>query len=1456
MSRATHRRGWIKRALVASVVGTATVATPIAASAEVGGFAEPDTATTTEDAPLPVVIDVLTNDTPGAVITGFGPAGFGTVGQVITDDVVTALTYQPDPDANGIDSFTYEIETGDTTETETVTVTVTETPDAPEANDDDVPGPAVTLTEGDAALDLTDLILANDFDVDGDETSIVSVDTTGTAGTVVFAAGSVTYEPTSDSATTDSFTYTIADDSEDALEATATVSVTIIGVDDAPVAVDDTATAFEDGSISVDVTENDTDVDEGPKAVESIDGPTPAIGSADIDADSGEIVYTAPTDLAADIDVAIDYTLNGGSSATLTITVSPFDDAPVAVDDVAEVAEAGSVTIDVLENDTDVDAGPLEVLTTTDPTVGSVVIEDDDRITYTHVGDSLDDVAFTYTVNGGDEATVTVSVTNSDEDIPVFEDVYIEVDEGHPDWVSVLRFEEGETDVDGQPLSVVTTSFPVKGLIDNDPTFVDYTPLGDDNGDDSFTVTVTDGVNNVTFNVFVTINPINDAPVANPDDYTATSMYDDYYDSFYSSYGNVFVLEDQTTELDLLDNDVDIDGDEVSVVMDSISIDPAEGSVTETSNGVLFTPAPDFYGFVSFTYVITDGELESEPADVEIYVIPTSDAPVAIDDEASVDEDDVVYVHVLDNDFDVDFGDPFDDFGDIVGPRFLSLSSDLELIEVSQPDGGYAAIAGDRLRVEPDPDFVGTLVIEYRIRSEYEPAWDPYYGTTIGDCSSPFHPFDGPYLPFPVGLALASDGLDEFDDSTWCPTAIGTLIVEVGAVNDAPVAENDTAETDEDESIVIDVLDNDADIDSDELSIWRAESADTGTTEIVDGGILYTPNDDEFGEDAFVYYVTDGEKIDLATVEVTINSINDDPTIADVTMTIDEDDEASFDVVLDDVEDPVEDLAFGVAEGPTVGDVDIDGSTVTYIPPQDFYGEVTFSLWVEDSDEGYAENDVTITVTSVNDLPTVTDVTDVIDEDTESTFALELDDVEDGTALTVTLGEGPANGDVAIDGSDITFTPTPNWNGEVGFTLVVTDSDGGEATASVTITVDPVNDKPTASDMFIEVDEDETIVFDFDTSEPDGDPLTLSLVDPPALLGDVTFDGTEITWTPSTNFAGPIVFEVRVDDGTGLSAIAEIFATVNGVNDIPVISPASAEVDEDGSVDIEIDAYDIDGFPVSIAVVDGPTNGSTSVDGLTVTYVPDADTNGDDSFVVEVTDSDDTTAQATVSVTVAPVQDAPVAVDCGPFTVEVDMSIDLAAADCGVDIDGDTLTVVADSATTTDGTVTTPNSDTVTFAAPAEAGEATVTFTLTDGNGGTAEASAIVTITASPNPFIGASGLQGEVVRIYTAMLGRQPDMTGFEWWVDQRAGGMTFEQMVDRFADSPEFKSIYGDMIRNATDEEWVEFVYTELMDRSSDLTGRAFWLGALESGRFSRSAMVIFFAQSPEYRQLTQTN
>jgi hypothetical protein len=419
-----------------SAAATVSITVTAPTVTDVPPVAVDDSATVVEDAAAAAVA-VLANDTDAdegakTISSASDPAN-GTV--VLTGGppgAHTGLTYQPDPDycnappGTAPDTFTYTLNGGSSA---TVSMTVTCGDDAPVAVND-----AATVLQDTAAAAVS--VLANDTDADEGAKTISSASDPAN-GAVVLTGGSseahagLTYQPDpgycNDPPGTvpDTFTYTLSGGST----ATVSMTVTCAAGGAAPVAVNDSATVLEDAGSAIPVLANDTDADGGQKTISSASDP--AHGTVVLTGGSPGVrtglTYQPDLNYCNDppgftLDT-FTYTLNGGSTATVSMTVTCVDDSPVAVNDSATVLEdAAAAAVPVLSNDTDVDGGPKTIASASDPAHGTVVLtggspgahtgltyQPDPNYCNAPPGTALD--TFTYTLNGGSSATVSMTVT-------------------------------------------------------------------------------------------------------------------------------------------------------------------------------------------------------------------------------------------------------------------------------------------------------------------------------------------------------------------------------------------------------------------------------------------------------------------------------------------------------------------------------------------------------------------------------------------------------------------------------------------------------------------------------------------------------------------------------------------------------------------------------------------------------------------------------------------------------------------------------------------------------------------------------------------------------------------------------------------------------------------------------------------------------------------------------------
>ncbi|MDP1569776.1 MAG: Ig-like domain-containing protein [Vicinamibacterales bacterium] len=538
------------------------------------------TLTTAEDTPADVTL--VASDPDGDALTYTVTAGPSSGTVTLAGNVAT---YTPAANYFGPDSFTFEVNDGNGgTSFGTIAVTVTPVNDAPVFDDQ------TATTPEDTPVDVT--LIASD--VDGDPLTFTI--TGGPAnGTAVLVGNVLTYTPAADFHGTDTVTVQVSDGQGGVT--TATVTIIVTPVNDAPVIADQSVTTPEDTPIDVPL--GATDVDGDTLAYTITSGP--ANGTVAIV--DGVLTYTpAPNFNGTDsVTVEVSDGAGGTATATITIIVAPVDDPPSVSDQTVTTPEDTPIAIAIGASHPD--GNPLSYAIVSGPAHGTAVLTGG-SIDYTPAADFHGTDTFTVLVTddkgGSATATITIIVTPVN-DAPVIADQGVETPEDTPVDVTL-----GATDVDGDTLTYTVLSGPVDGTVVIVDGVLTYTPEADFHGTDEVTVQVSDGQGGTaTAVITIIVTPVNDAPVAVND---AAS-----------------VIAGAAVVIDVLANDTDADGDTLSVA--SVST-PANGTAVVGVDGrITYTPAPGFVGTDAFTYIATDGQLQSAPATVTITVLPSNQAP-------------------------------------------------------------------------------------------------------------------------------------------------------------------------------------------------------------------------------------------------------------------------------------------------------------------------------------------------------------------------------------------------------------------------------------------------------------------------------------------------------------------------------------------------------------------------------------------------------------------------------------------------------------------------------------------------------------------------------------------------------------------------------------------------------------------------------------------------------------
>ena len=303
----------------------------------------------------------------------------------------------------------------------------------------------------------------------------------------------------------------------------------------------------------------------------------------------------------------------------------------------------------------------------------------------------------------------------------------------------------------------------------------------------------------------------------------------------------------------------------------------------------------------------------------------------------------------------------------------------------------------------------------------------------------------------------------------------------------------------------------------------------------------------------------------------------------------------------------------------------------------------------------------------INTAPSANTQSVTTDEDTAVDIALTGDD-PDGDPLTYKIMTQPTNGSLTGAAPNVTYTPNPDYNGVDSFTFTVNDSAVDSEPATVSITINPVNDPPVVSTADLFIKEDTSGRIKVEISDVDGDALTTDVFGGPH-FGRLAGKLPNLTYTPNKDYNGLDTFTVIARDGV-TSGKASVNILIDPVNDAPVAQGQSVTTNEDTPLPIALVASDVDGDPLTYTIMAQPANGNLTGTPPTATYTPNLNYNGPDSFTFTVNDGKVSSAPATVSITINPVNDPPVACidSISPDPATVGQSVTFSGH--GTDVDG------------------------------------------------------------------------------------------------------------------------------------------------------------------------------------------
>ncbi len=970
------------------------------------------------------------------------------------------------------------------------------------------------------------------------------------------------------------------------------------------------------------------------------------------------------------------------------VTVNQVNDAPIA-DDVPDATlgeDTGSLTITGTDVTHDVDiatnSDELTLSVTSGASHGTAVVTTDGNLSYTPSTDwnGPDEFVYRATDKGGlwDEGTVTIEVTQVN-DAPVTDNETVSVNEDSSILIDVL---DGDTDVDMDPelnyvpeddedfaLQTLSISLadddlrdPSHGTIAIENGQIRYTPNLNYNGPDEFEYNCSDGITTTPGTVYVTVNQVNDSPVANDDIVTTPEDTD-------------------ITPVNVLDNDTDTDTDtELNLILadrqahadltvTSATLQTAgSGTFDYTSSGVFtFDPADDWFGRATIHYFISDGRGGTADAYLYVDVSSVNDLPQFAEKPAAMnlteDEADGVSAFTV---------------SDVETP-----AEDLEVTFVNSSNTGL--IDGSCVSLWAD-ETSGARTVTINPKDNQNGVADITLRVTDGDNEDVEYSFH-------VTVEKVNDTpvADDVPDATFTEDAGSLTITGTDVTHDVDIATN-----------------------NDKLTLSVTSGASHGTAVVTtDGNLVYTPGADWNGTDSFVYRATDEDGAwDEGTVTIEVAQANDAPVTDNETVSVDEDNSILIDVLDGDTDkdqNPLlnahyedEELSVSLAEsdlrGPSHGTITIDEETgyIRYTPGKDYNGLDEFEYNCSDG-EALTKGTVYVTVNQVNDAPMANaDTASTPDETPVSINVLTNDtDVDTREDLNLNVRHststfsvtdygfiGDAHGTLSEENGVITYTPSLNFVGTQQISYTLDDGHGETDTGVLSVTVNAENDAPSAFDDAMNMEEDNSAtinVLDNDRDQDPGDTLsfngfTESTSGMPGTF-ETASDGT-VSFTPNANYHGSFTIGYQVRDAGGLTSDAAVTITVSAANDTPVAQDGTSSTAEDTQKTVDVAALvsdadiltDGDTYKISVEADGVPKHGTVTVSGTQITYTPATDWNGTDSFTYTATDEAGAFDEGTITMTVTPVNDAPVAA-ADTLTLDEDTTASVDALDNDTDVD-------------------------------------------------------------------------------------------------------------------------------------------------------------------------------------------
>ncbi|MAV63974.1 MAG: hypothetical protein CMG00_02160, partial [Candidatus Marinimicrobia bacterium] len=710
-----------------------------------------------------------------------------------------------------------------------------------------------------------------------------------------------------------------------------------------------------------------------------------------------------------------------------------------------------------------------------------------------------------------------------------------------------------------------------------------------------------------------------------------------------------------------------------------------------------------FNGTIDLWVSVSDGSLNDSET-VSITVLPVNDAPYFVTSSLNIALENAEYSQIIEfNDIDNDLDDLTISISNSLGwlelsdnylsgtPTFNSGGNSLVILNLSDSETSTSIEYLLQVEESNQPPFSNDLdlvlnedsSIEFTLLSfdaenddlTYQLFYDSSNGTISGT---------PPLLIYtPNSNFYGNDSFSFVASDSYNESNTATVSFDVLSVNDIPEATSISLDVNFD-TVTFNLSEYISDADGDILNFNTVPPSDSDIefVSVMGGSILkigdsdeqyyrYVASDPALAADYVIYKVKDN--LSESSVEI-ITFILDDSRLDSRSAPSALDDNVS---IMEDTQNNISVIGFDIMGFPQDGTEQVEithlpnnGSisnplfvqsstnqvaqwTVIYTPNSNFYGddEIRYKITnPNNSNQESEEGIISITVSAVNDPPSIDNISDqTINEDDSLVQSISCFDIDHSLDISVSSSVGGFDFEIenvstegALSEPNITIIPPLNYSGISTITVTASELNGDVSVSQLfNVDVQPVNDIPVIDSLDdIDLNEDESILITLKANDVDFDAISFSVVSDNDNI-KTEINNNLLSIYGSQDYFGLGNITITADDGQGGTVDDTFQVNIQSINDIPLVEDLNYNVIEDGIVSIFPQGTDVELNELTFSIAEEPQNGTVTLLNWAFAYTPNSDYNGQDTFTYIASDGTDISLEAEVKLTIEQSNDSP-----------------------------------------------------------------------------------------------------------------------------------------------------------------------------------------------------------------------